>query len=504
MPVWPTVALSVQLSAGVWTAITSDVVGRAGVRLRYGIQANGPADCLATTGECSFQLRNDAANSGSAQGWYSPVHVSKRAGWTFGIPFRAQFTYSAVTYTKFRGKVRVIRPMPGTGRGEKVDVVAYDGMGDLMDADVREVGFQTSKTEAQLLTTLLDSLPTDAQPVARDLNTGIDTYPYAFDNIGGGVKAAGLMKDVIASAYGLGFFKGDGTFAYRNRHTRATGSSAFTFTNTMHGLVVPSSLDKVYNRVRVTIHPKTVDAAATTVLASQTGTAPDIASGASITVWLNFRDPDDTKRLIGGTATVTPVATTDYTANDAADGTGTDRTGSITVTATAFASSVKFVITNNHTGTVYLTKLQLRGKGVYDDGPRTFEKYTASTYGDRPIAIDMPYQDDHEIGQNAASYVYYQYNSLTNQIETIEFVANQSDALMVQALTREPGDIITVTETVTGLSSTKAVIHSVELELGGGGHLICRWGLAPAAPFTFFQWGIPGAAEWGQSTVWGF
>lgn len=504
MPVWPTWALSVQLSAGVWTAISADVVAAMGLRLRYGVQGNGPADCLASTGECSFALRNDARNSGTTQGWYSPVHASKRSGWTFGIPLKVEFTYSAVTYTKFRGKVRAISPMPGTGRGERVDVVAYDGMGDLMDADAREVTLQTSKTEAQLLTTLLDSLPTDAQPVARDLNTGIDTYPYAFDNVGGGTKAAALAKDIIGSAYGIAFFKGDGTFAYRNRHTRATGSSAFTLTNSMHGLVVPSSLDKVYNRVRVTIHPKSVDAAATTVLAAQTGTAPDITAGASLTVWLNFRDPDETKRLIGGTAAVAPVATTDYTANDAADGTGTDRTGSITVTATAFASSAKFVITNNHTGTVYLTKLQIRGKGVYDDGPRTFEKYTAATYGDRPLALDMPYQDDAEIGQSAADYIYAQYNSLTNQIEGLEFVANQSDALMTQALTREPGDLITVTETVTGLSAVKAVIHSVELEVTGGLHLVCRWGLAPASPFNFFQWGITGAAEWGQTTVWGF
>lgn len=503
--VTPTWAVWITLVSGPDVNIAADVLGATGVRLRYGMSGNGPADCLASTGECSFTLRNDARNSYATQGKYSPAHASVLAGFNYGIGVRIVFTYGGTDYTKFVGKVHVIRPMPGLGRGERVELVAYDGMGDLMQADAREVTIQTSKTEAQLLTALLDALPTSAQPTARSIDTGVDTYPYAFDNVGAGTKAAGVAQDIVQSAYGWAFYAGDGTFTYLSRHTRAAVSSSATFTNSMHGLGVPSSLDQTYNRVRATIHPKTIDAAATTVIASQTGSAPDIAAGASQTIWLTFRDPDEVKRLIGGLSAVTPiVATTDYTANDAADGGGTDRTASVSVATTVFASSAKFVVTNNYTGTVYLTKLQLRGKGVYDDGPRTFEAYSVQPYGDRPYEFDMPYQDDAEIGQSAATFIEASYNDLTQQVNSLEFVANQSDALMLQALTREPGDVVTITETMTGLSSVRAVITSVEFEIRAGLFIICRWGLAPASPFGIWQIGVTGASELGVTTTLGF
>ena len=356
-----------------------------------------------------------------------------------------------------------------------------------------------------------------AQPPARDIDAGVDTYAYAFDDVGGGQKAAGLIKDVVQSGLGLFFAKGDGTVVYRTRHARATGSSAYTFTNSMRpgGLVVPSSLDKVYNHVRATIHPKTIDAAATTVLFALSGTPPSIAAGASLTIWGDFRDPDEVKRLIGGTAVVDPlVSGTDYAGNAAANGSGADLTASLSIAITPFASTCKFVITNNHaSSTIYLvttggvTKLQVRGKGVYDDGPQTFEAESTQSYGDRPVSIDMPYQDDPDIGQSAATYLEAQYNALDSLVEEIVFLANDSDDLMTQALAREPGDIITVTETLTGLSSVDAVIQRVELEIGlgsSGPRLLCRFGLAPAAPFNIWQLGVAGNSELGETTVLGF
>ncbi|OFW37659.1 MAG: hypothetical protein A3J29_06190 [Acidobacteria bacterium RIFCSPLOWO2_12_FULL_67_14b] len=421
-------------------------------------------------------------------------------------------------YIKFRGKVRVIAPEPGRYLTQRVQVTAYDVMRDLMEGQVRELDLEINQPEDVLLDAILDALPSAAQPPARDLDAGIDTYPYAFDNVGAGVQAAGLIKDVVQSGLGLFYAKGDGTVVYDTRHARATGTSAFTFTNTMRrgGLVVPSSLDKVFNHVRTTTHPKTVDAAATTVLWSATGTPPSLAAGATLTIWGDYRDPDDTRRLVGGTAVVDGVLATDgtdYAANTAADGTGSNVAASVAVTATAFASTVKFVIVNNHSATVYLvtgagaTHLRIRGKGVYDDGPQTFDAASTQTYGERPVNVDLPYQDDPEIGQSAADYLEEQYNDLASQVEEIEFLANDSDDLMTQALAREPGDLITVTETLTGLSSVKAVIQRVELDItlgSSGPRILGRFGLAPGAPYAVFLWGVVGNAEWGETTVWGF
>ncbi|MGE3276717.1 MAG: hypothetical protein AB7O67_16520 [Vicinamibacterales bacterium] len=511
MGVTVSMRVEAEFSEGVWTEISTDLVAPAGpLRIRYGITGNGPTDCVASTGSLEFVLRNDAGNSGATQGWYSPAHASRRSGWTYGLPIRVVFTYGT-DRTKFRGKVWAITPEPGAYRSQRTAVAAFDVIRDLGDADVREIAIQVDKSEDELLEAILDAIPVAARPPATDIGAGVDVIPYAFDDIGSGAKALSLARDVVVSSLGLLVAKGDGTLMYRSRHARGLVASAYTFTNSMHGLSVPSSQEKAYNRVRVTTHPKTIDATATTVLYALTGTAPAIGAGQTLELWGDYRDPGDTTRLLGGIDVVDPlVAGTDYAGNAAADGSGANLTANLSVAIDPFASSVKFTVTNTGTQAVHLvdatgaTLLQCRGKRVLDDGARTFEASLAKGYGDRPLPVDMPYQDSDEIGKSAAAYLLAQYSDTTQQIEWLEFLANYSDDFMTQALDREPGDRITVTETMTGLTLVDAIIQRVDLEVTAGPWVVCRWGLAPASPFRFWQWGIVGASEWGETTVYGF
>lgn len=585
MAVTATPAVEVQASAGVWTDITVDVL--AGLRIRYGVQGSGPLDCVAGTGECSFDVRNDAGNSGGQVGYYSPIHASKRSGWTFGIPVQVVFAHgsdSAVavssitrssttatvttgaahgratgdyvkiagadqaeyngsfqitvtgattfTYTvssaavtpatgtitarrvrvKHRGKIAVIDPDAGQYGPRRVHVVSYDGMHDLVEADVRAVDIQIDQSESTLVSELLDSLASDAQPVSRDIDTGVDTFPYAFHDVGPGEKALTLVKRAAVNAFAFAAMKGDGTFILRSRQSRAAGTSAYTFNNTMHGLRAPSSLAQVYNVVRVTIHPKTVDAAATTVLYAATGTPLSIAAGQSLVVWADYRDPANTQTLIGGTAIVNPlVSGTDYAGNSQVDGLGSNLSASLSVTLEPFASTAKITITNNHaTSTIYLVNgsgqpfLQVRGKGIYDRGPQTYEKASTASYGTRPFPIDLDYQSNASIAQSYADYVHAQFSDLSSRVESLTFVANESGDFMTQALDREPGDVITVTEPVTGLSAVEAVIHVVEIEYMKGGRTVVTWGLSPAAPFKAWVLGVAGRTELGLTTKLGF
>lgn len=505
MPAYPTAwRIDVQLSPGVWTDLVAlgDVIGH--VSVRYGIAGNGPADCVSSTGDLRFTLKNGLNSSGGVRGLYSPGGSNVMTGWTYGIPVRLVIAYGGSDYTKFRGRIRVIEPRGGIKREQSCEVVAYDIMRELLETDVRELAIAINQVDDVLIEAVLDALPADAQPIARDIDAGLDTLPYAFDNVRGGLKAGSLIKDIALSGLALAAVKGDGTFIYRNRHSRAVSVSSFTISDAMTEIDVPSSLDRAYNRVRVTVHPKTVDAAATTVLYGLSGAAPSILPGATLTIWGEYRSPDNTLELIGGTAAVTPiVATTDYTANTAQDGSGSDRTASISVVTSAFASTVKFAVTNNGSDEAYLTKLQVRGKGIYDDGPQTLESYTAMTYGDRPFALNMPYQDDPSVGQDAADYLNLQYNNRTQQLSALGFMASRSAAVMAQALERDISDVITVSETMTGIASETAVIHRVELDLYGP-LIVCRWGLAPAAPFGAWQLGTAGASELGDTTNLGF
>lgn len=504
MAVYPTVAVEVQLTAGVWTAL-ADVLGEGGVAAQYGIQGSTALDRVASSGDCRFILRNDAENSGSTQGWYSPGHASARSGWESGIPVRVVATYLGVDYTVFRGKLRRIAPTGGTARSQRVSVIAYDGMRDLMEAHARDVTVQTNASEAALITAVLDAIPTGSQPIARDLDTGVDTYPIAFDNLGSGTRAGSVIRDLTVSAFGIFVVKGDGTATYINRHQLALAASQYALT-TMHDLDVDDDLDRRANRVRVTAHPKPISAAATDELYTlPSGTTITLSSNVARELFTPYSDPNDRMTPVGGVSVVTAlIGGTHYSANSAEDGTGSDLTASITATLTPFASSGKWSLTYTGSGIAYIRLLKVIGKAVRDPGAQTVQSYTARDYGDRVLEIDMPYQDDLAVAQDAADFLKGQYIDISSVPASVEFLANTSSALLVQALTREPGDRITLTESVTGLSSVEAMITKVSRTFSAGGILRCRWGLAPASTLALWQWGVTGASEWGETTVYGF
>jgi hypothetical protein len=486
--------------------VTADLHSANGLRLKYGIDGNGPLARVASTGECQFGLRNHEGNSVSLVGAYSPHHANVRSGWGFGKYVRVFCTYSAVEYTKFTGKIRVIAPDAGRYGPRRVHVTAYDTMRDLAEADAREVTIQVDKTETQLLDAILAALPAASQPVATNFDTGVDTYPYAFDNVSGGAKALAVMRDVVVSSFGLLVPDGEGTLRYITRHTFAALTSSGTFTDSMVELSVPSSLDGVFDEARSTTHPKQVSAAATDELYTlPPGTSVEVpANAVGFEIWTDYTDPNDRQTNIGGTSVVTTlVAGTHYAGNSQADGLGTNQNAALTVSIDPFGTTAKWTVDNSSSAPVFLTTQKVIGKAVRDPGPQTFQS-PVGTAGERPITIDLPYQDDPYIGQSVADYVVSLYSNPAHQVESITFIANASNTLMLQAMQREPGDLITISETVTGLASALAIIQSVSFEVVQGLYLLCRWGLAPADSTRYWQLGVAGASELGETTILGF
>jgi hypothetical protein len=222
------------------------------------------------------------------------------------------------------------------------------------------------------------------------------------------------------------------------------------------------------------------------------------------------------QRLIGGIGFVSlvsyPTANWDFAGNAAIDGSGADLTGNLSIVATTFATTVKFDVTNTSASqAVYLIepggttgpKLRIRGKGVYDRGPQTYQASSPQAYGTRPIDIDMPYQSDPNIGQSGAEYVVASYKTLSDQVMQITFAANDSGAHMLLALTVEPGDRVLVTEPVTGISAITATVQAIELDVTEK-FMTVKLDLAPVSPFVNWLWGIAGKSEWDFTTVYGF
>jgi hypothetical protein len=485
-----------QFSVGVWTTM-SDVVMADGLRWRRGMTGGGPLDRIATTGTFEFTLRNDAANSGSLEGYYSPGHTNVRSGWDIGTPVRVVANYSSSDYSLWQGRVRTIRPSPGVHLGRRVSVTAHDCMGDLADSIVREISPQFNKTEVELLQALINALPADAQPTSLDADVSLDSYPYAFDNAGDGVSALALASDVVFSAAGYLFSTGAGALKYANRlHWEYNAIRSTFYLTEAHiaedGLDAPTSRDRVYNVIRATAHPRVVDDTSDTVLWSADSIL-SVAPSQTITVWGAYRDPDTTNQLIGASdVQPAPIANTDYMANASPTGLSTDLTADVDVAVTGFASTAKVVITNNAAVTAYLVNtsgepfLTIKGRGVYDIGPITAESSTAAVYSDRTLRFDLPYQDDGNIAQGVADFIGNLYGSTERWAQSVTFYPQLSTDNMIFATSGEIGTRAHITDSITAFVEQKHMVIGIEFEVLPSRLMVCRWTLAPTIAQDFF------------------
>lgn len=489
-----------------WTNITADSLADEGLTLTYGIRGSSPLDNVAGTGLASFPLRN-----WSPVGAYSPSHANVVADWGIGTHVRISFISqdTLTTKVKFYGKVSRIDPLPGSYGKKRCYVALEDFMGDFAEADLREIAAQVSKTEVQLLDAIHAALPTSAVPPATDFDTAVDTFPYAFYDVGKGAKAMGLLRDVMTSTFGIYFQRGDGTHVYLNRESRTFTASVDTFTESdFDGLQNSVDRQQLFNRVIVDL-PQIEIGGSNEVLAAEIGTdSTGIDVGATIERFLNYRDPLDTvsgSRGIAGTSMVTPVSGTDYVFNSASDGSGTNVTASMTVNAYFFSGSMKYVITNGSAAKAYRITLQARGIAIRSRMPKSIESESTQDYGVRPLPVRLKFQTNPTIAEFMADYLRSQYEVQVNRPTMVKILPHQSERLMAHMLEREPGDRITMTESQTGLSAD-AIINSVNITVRQGPWFTCTWGLAPQSDLMFIVPWLIGTAtrsEIGETTVLG-
>lgn len=465
---YPTsVTVEVELSGegGGWTTL-SDIAGRPGIKGTYGIQGNTPRDRVATTGTLSFELRNGPGNSAGTLGYYSPDHASKLTGWGVGIGVRLAIVYGGTTYYKWRGTVEDIVPVPGQYRETRVLVTCVDWMDDAAKAMIRNIPTQTDQRTDELLTILVEGTGTlgewggvSRQPGATSFSTGKETLEYAFD--GAEDETTPVLTEiqkVASSEFGRVFVKGDttqgGTLTFENRTDRGEKStnSVALDDDDLREMIARGSRDDALNDITVQVHPRRIDAAATSVLFNLEY-VPKIVPGEELEINVIYRDPDQRAVRVGGTAMVEPAPSTDYTFNTEADGSGSDRTAYVSVDVAVRTVTIK----NFGKDTGHLTKFQIRGKGIYAYETVSSEARDGLSqyrYGLKTFFLDMAYQSSPTIARSASSYLLHQNKNPYTRIDSVAFTANASSALMTQALAREVGDRIGITETLTGATAS--------------------------------------------------
>ena len=507
MAVKATFSVEMKLS-GSWFDISTDVLKN--LKWRNGITGVGPLDRIAHTGTLSFDLRNDDLNSGAALGYYSPDHAAVRSGFDVGADVRFKMVYSGSTRYKWAGEISDITPVPGQygARTSHVNAVDWFDIAGKAKVSLQDVLFNTRADEG--ISTLIEAMSN--LPIASSLATGQDSFPTIFDSSRDESTAITTeLSRLVMSELGFLYIKGNsasgGELVFEDRHTRAKygaaaasmGNACLTFFN------VERSTRNIFNKVKAEVNPREIDTAASVLFTLQS--TPLVAQSGSIIIEGRYTDPIQRGTLrIGGTSMVDSASDVDFKMWTASDGSGTDLTGTFSVTTCYGGNTVRYEISNDGIQAGYITLLQARGIAIAIREPSISEKLDQSsidTYGESVLKINMPYQEDALIADDAATALLSSWKSPVSMGKKAEFIANTSDDLMSNALLYEPGDKITIIEAVTGID-LDYFINGIEFSIDKNELLKVSWILTPASLVNYWILGVVGASELGETTILGY
>ena len=325
-----------------------------------------------------------------------------------GVPVRLTATHNAVARTIWTGYAMQWRCSWQQGAWPVCSVSCEDIFWFLQNRDPVNVTASTSRDTDEALVAIMDALGLTADD--RDFDDGIQVLPMHFAV---GQEPAEAMMAVVASELG-GLLYPDalGRIRFEARNSRLGTAIDDTWGDGTAILPVAVEYDlnpmEVYTHVtaRSTRFRTGQDETKIFEVSENMFTKPAATSRALAAGEVYERTFQANSAFYG--AIVTPEAVYDYTANDAQNGTGTDRTGLLEVTVTDLGSGrFRLRWRNTHSATIYVTKFQLRGTPVEffaDRAEAVFSKGVPGLKAGKSLQFDVPFAGD--TGQKLRDYAY--------------------------------------------------------------------------------------------------
>jgi len=175
-----------------------------------------------------------------------------------------------------------------------------------------------------------------------------------------------LINELTIAERGRSFFDAYGTFKFWNKNRLHDMQPVITLTKSDNILDIDYQVAEHVMKNKITVEATPRGAMGLQQVWSNID--PEIAdiysdslvfitAGEQQSAWIELEDP--------ATGWVEPIADTDYTANAAADGSGTDLTSSIEITTfNTYAKSAFITVRNNSATDAYLTKFSIRANPV--------------------------------------------------------------------------------------------------------------------------------------------
>lgn len=420
-----------------------------GIRIQRGIGRDGKP---ATT-KFSLTLTNRGGEftpENTASAYYGLLEP--------GVPIRFTATHSAVDYTICTGYAMRWQTSWAAGAVSMCQVECEDIFAILRDADSVNVIASDSRDTDGALIAVMDALGLVAGD--RNFDDGVQNLPMHFAI---GQNPLEAMMQVAASEMG-GMLYPDATgrirFEARNSRLGTTADDTWGDSTTITPVAVGYDLNPLELVTKVT--------ARSTVF--HEGNADTLLWEDSRNM---FTNPATSLSLAAGEVyervyqaksayvTLTALAsTTDYLANSAADGSGTDQTASFAVTVTDLGGGYFKLRRENTSGsTIYNTKMRLRGQPVEFFSDRASAVFSLSQSGlkaGRNLEFDVPFAGD--TGTTLRDYAYQELRvgRYPWPMLTLQFIPGNDDA-RAALLAAELGDLIQYTDTSLGAHQSPQV-----------------------------------------------
>ena len=217
-------------------------------------------------------------------------------------------------------------------------------------------------------------------------------------------------------------------------------------------IIQSDPLKQIFNYFEVGIQQYVVGAPEVIWTLSESGASSPLLVPTQTGLYVaTFLEDEDV--AVGVDAWTTPVATTDYTANSAANGSGTDLTGSIGVVVTKLANRMLIELTNNHASLgAYITLLQARGTKITRQNVvkvpiskqhEAAQALSITKYGKRVWTVPAELVGDTAEGAKHVDWLFTQYSEPKPGVSVTIF-ANRDATHLSHVLRRKVSDRITI------------------------------------------------------------
>lgn len=480
-----------------WTPLTPDIrIDVAPVEVTGG--STDPWADVSSPVTLTFALDNSELNDAQTRGYYTPEAEHALPGWVEEIPIRYRvIDDDGVEHVRFRGVIDEIEVTAGSARDQSVKVTCVSWFAHAMQAAVRQLRLQTNCPSGEAIRRVIDQ--SVHPPPALDIEAGDTTFPVVFDDVAPETKLYQLLATVTRNEGGRLYERADGTVVFEaalSRYLDVTPVAIWAETD-LEDMDATRGRQAIRNAATITITPRRLGATDTEVLATMTARVP-IEPGQTLPLDLPYRDPSQQSAAVAGVDVHLPVATTDYTMTDSADG-GVDLTAFAIVTPSNVdlsGSGASLRVENTHPTKRGYFLSQVRGRKVdtfqAQKLPGIRDEESIRRFHEQVLPFDFEYQSnpDEALGIARRAIALRRVPTKMPPRAVRRGIDPETDR---DILTRDVGDLVSISEPMSDLDGTERIfIQGYRITEGADNSILAEYTLSRAqAGQNFFIVGDP-------------